>query len=123
MRLACRALTWLVAGMFALTTSPAFAAPSSDTAPSAQNDSPAPRLIFGLDRAGDLALRQNVDWVWAGRHYCWYGAGWHGPGYYWCGFAWRRGYGWGGPAGWGPWRHARRWRDHWRDHRHRHWRH
>lgn len=27
--------------------------------------------------------------------------GWLGPGWYWCGYAWRSGYGWGGPWGWG----------------------
>ena len=38
-------------------------------------------------------------YFWGGRNYCWYGGGWHGPGFYWCGYAWRRGWGWGGPAG------------------------
>ena len=38
-----------------------------------------------------------------GRRYCWYDGGWHGPGWYWCGYAWRRGFGWGGPHGWRGW--------------------
>jgi hypothetical protein len=36
-----------------------------------------------------------------GYNYCWYPNGWRGPGWYWCGYAWRSGYGWGGPWAWG----------------------
>ncbi len=39
------------------------------------------------------------------RRYCWYVDGWKGPGWYWCGQHRRRGYGWGGPAGWNRWQH------------------
>ena len=42
-------------------------------------------------------------YVYGGRRYCFYPDGWRGPGYYWCGYAWRRGFGWGGPMGWRGW--------------------
>ena len=42
-------------------------------------------------------------YVYGGRRYCFYPEGWRGPGYYWCGYAWRQGYGWGGPLGWRGW--------------------
>ncbi len=42
-------------------------------------------------------------YVYGGRRYCFYPDGWRGPGYYWCGYAWRRGFGWGGPWGWRGW--------------------
>jgi hypothetical protein len=59
----------------------------------------------GLRAAADrLALTANVQFVWNGRRYCWYPSGWRGAGWYWCGYAWRRGFGWGGPAGWHGWR-------------------
>jgi hypothetical protein len=48
---------------------------------------------------------EKAQFFWGGRNYCWYPSGWRGPGWYWCGFAWRRGLGWGGPAGWHGWRH------------------
>lgn len=48
---------------------------------------------------------EDAQFVWGGRNYCWYPSGWRGPGWYWCGFAWNRGLGWGGPAGWHGWRH------------------
>jgi hypothetical protein len=48
---------------------------------------------------------EKAQFVWGGRRYCWYPSGWRGPGWYQCGFAWRRGLGWGGPAGWHGWRH------------------
>ena len=44
-------------------------------------------------------------YVYGGRRYCFYPDGWRGPGYYWCGYAWRRGFGWGGPMGWRGWGH------------------
>jgi hypothetical protein len=53
---------------------------------------------------GDVApTLQDAQYLWGGRNYCWYPGGWRGPGYYWCGYAWRRGYGWGGPVGWHGW--------------------
>jgi hypothetical protein len=48
---------------------------------------------------------EKAQFFWGGRRYCWYPSGWRGPGWYQCGFAWRRGFGWGGPAGWHGWRH------------------
>jgi hypothetical protein len=56
-----------------------------------------------------LALIEQAQvFVWGGRRFCWYDFGWNGPGWYWCGYAWRRGFGWGGPRGyrnwwWGGW--------------------
>jgi hypothetical protein len=59
----------------------------------------------GLRAAADrLAITETVQFIWNGRRYCWYPGGWRGPGWYWCGYAWRRGFGWGGPAGWHGWR-------------------
>jgi hypothetical protein len=53
---------------------------------------------------GDVAPSlQDAQYLWGGRNYCWYPGGWRGPGYYWCGYAWRRGFGWGGPVGWHGW--------------------
>lgn len=46
---------------------------------------------------------ENVQYIYGGRNHCWYATGWRGPGWYWCGYRWRRGYGWGGPAGWQGW--------------------
>ena len=46
---------------------------------------------------------EQVQYMYGGRRFCWYPDGWRGPGYYWCGFAWRRGFGWGGPMGWRGW--------------------
>ena len=48
---------------------------------------------------------EETQFVWGGRRYCWYNSAWRGPGWYQCGFAWRRGSGWGGAAGWHGWRH------------------
>jgi hypothetical protein len=48
---------------------------------------------------------EKTQFVWGGRRYCWYNSAWRGPGWYQCGFAWRRGFGWGGAAGWHSWRH------------------
>lgn len=80
-----------------------------------------PQLIAGVETVGAPAPVQQVQYVYAGRNYCWYGGGWHGPGYYWCGYAWRRGFGWGGPygwRGWGPrgpgWHGGYGWRPGWR---------
>lgn len=54
-------------------------------------------------------------YLYGGRQYCYYFDGWRGPGWYWCGYAYRRGYGWGGPEGWRGWDrggrgHHERWR-------------
>jgi hypothetical protein len=51
----------------------------------------------------DLSLVDKVQYIYGGRRHCWYANGWRGPGWYWCGYRWRRGYGWGGPAGWQGW--------------------
>jgi hypothetical protein len=48
---------------------------------------------------------EKAQFVWGGRRYCWYNSAWRGAGWYQCGFAWRRGLGWGGAAGWHGWRH------------------
>jgi len=65
---------------------------------------PPAQLITGVYTTGDAVTLEQAQWAWGGRNYCWYGGGWQGPGYYWCGYAWRRGFGWGGPAGWNGWR-------------------
>jgi hypothetical protein len=71
---------------------------------------PAARLSIGVyDPAQPVGLEQ-AQYLWGGRNYCWYPGGWHGPGWYWCGYAWRRGWGWGGPYGWHGWYwHGRGW--------------
>lgn len=46
-----------------------------------------------------------TPYAYGGYNYCWYPNGWRGPGWYWCGYAWRSGYGWGGPWAWG-WGHG-----------------
>lgn len=46
---------------------------------------------------------QLLPFLFGGSNYCWYPDGWNGPGFYWCGYPWRRGMGWGGPAGWNGW--------------------
>lgn len=50
---------------------------------------------------------EDAQFFWGGNNYCFYPNGWHGPGFYYCGYAWRRGYGWGGPAGWHGWHGGR----------------
>lgn len=52
---------------------------------------------------GQLAPLEQVQYFYGGAQYCFYPNGWRGPGYYRCGFAFRRGYGWGGPRGWQGW--------------------
>src|SRR4051812_49745987 len=60
---------------------------------------------FGVRSAADsLGLVEKSQYFYDGRNYCWYPDGWHGPGFYWCGYAWRSGFGWGGPIGWRGWR-------------------
>jgi hypothetical protein len=56
------------------------------------------------DVADRLSAVEKTQFVYLGRNYCWYPDGWHGPGFYWCGYAWRSGFGWGGPIGWHGWR-------------------
>jgi hypothetical protein len=46
---------------------------------------------------------EQTQYIFGGRNYCWYDDGWRGPGFYWCGYAFRRGLGWGGGAGWRGW--------------------
>ena len=55
----------------------------------------------------DLNMVQNAQFIYEGRQHCWYDRGWHGPGWYWCGYAFRRGLGWGGEAGWNGWERRR----------------
>ena len=68
---------------------------------------PAPQLIFGVDRAGDMPSLDRVQFIFGGHNFCWYDSGWSGPGFYWCGYATRRGYGWGGGSGWNGWQGGR----------------
>jgi hypothetical protein len=63
----------------------------------------APMSVDRSIAAPDLTLKQDVQYYFGGRQYCFYPNGWRGPGYYWCGYNWRRGYGWGGPMGWRGW--------------------
>jgi hypothetical protein len=72
----------------------------AQAAPSSQ---PAPQLIFGVDRAGDMPSLDRVQFIFGGHNFCWYDNGWQGAGFYWCGYAERRGFGWGGGAGWNGW--------------------
>ena len=61
--------------------------------------------LGGLGQAADgLSTVEKTQFYYSGRDYCWYPDGWHGPGFYWCGYAWRSGFGWGGPIGWRGWR-------------------
>lgn len=63
--------------------------------------------LGGIGQAADsLSAVEKTQFVYLGRNYCWYPDGWHGPGFYWCGYAWRSGFGWGGPLGWRGWRHG-----------------
>jgi len=59
----------------------------------------------GLGQAADgLSTVEKTQYFYGGRNYCWYPDGWNGPGFYWCGYAFRPGFGWGGPIGWRGWR-------------------
>src|SRR5204862_6479226 len=59
----------------------------------------------GLGHAADgLSAVEHTQFFYGGRDYCWCPDGWHGPGFYWCGYAYRTGFGWGGPIGWRGWR-------------------
>lgn len=71
---------------------------------SASGAQAAPMSADGLRTAAqEMNLKQDVQYFYGGRRYCFYPDGWRGPGYYWCGYAWRRGFGWGGPMGWRGW--------------------
>jgi hypothetical protein len=50
------------------------------------------------------AMTEQVQFRLGGYDYCWAEDGWRGPGWYWCGYAYRPGFGWGGPIGWNSWR-------------------
>jgi len=52
---------------------------------------------------GRLAGVEDAQFFFGGQNYCFYPDGWHGPGFYWCGYAYRNGFGWGGPSGWNGW--------------------
>jgi len=59
-----------------------------------------------VDRFTATAIPSDLEqaqFFLGGQNYCWYDDGWHGPGFYWCGYAFRRGLGWGGGAGWHGW--------------------
>jgi hypothetical protein len=63
--------------------------------------------LSGIGQAADsLSAVEKTQFIYGGRNYCWYPDGWHGPGFYWCGYAYRTGFGWGGPIGWHGWRHG-----------------
>jgi hypothetical protein len=64
---------------------------------------PSAQLLLGGDRLDQPMNLEQIQFFFSGQNYCWYVDGWHGPGYYYCGYAWRRGYGWGGPRGWHGW--------------------
>jgi hypothetical protein len=80
----------------------ATAAPANDFITTGA-DGPAAHLISGVYTAGDGVKLEKAQYFWGGRRYCFYDGGWRGAGYYYCGYAWRRGYGWGGPIGWRGW--------------------
>ena len=66
-------------------------------------------LGAALGNAADsLGAVAQTQYVYGGRDYCWYPNGWRGPGWYWCGYHMRRGFGWGGGAGWHGWSHGPR---------------
>jgi hypothetical protein len=92
----------------------ASAAPTDTVAPAAH-------MISAVYNPADPVGLIKAQWLFGGRNYCWYPGGWHGPGYYWCGYAYRRGFGWGGPEGWHGWRGDRGLHRGW-DHRGNGWR-
>lgn len=68
----------------------------------------APAAPANVGQAVDqINIVDQAQYVWGGRHYCWYPVGWKGPGWYWCGYASRVGFGWGGPVGWRGWSYRR----------------
>jgi hypothetical protein len=66
----------------------------------------APMVAPGAIRAAadSLNMVERAQFIWLGRHYCWYDDGWNGPGWYWCGQYLTSGIGWGGGYGWHHWR-------------------
>jgi hypothetical protein len=91
----------ILALMAAVCVATAAGAADAAPAPAVAADA-APPLVFGVDHPGDAALLDAQFFI--GSHgYCWYDSAWRGPGFYWCGSQWRRGVGWGGPAGWRGW--------------------
>ncbi|HZC15269.1 MAG TPA: hypothetical protein VE309_00760 [Caulobacteraceae bacterium] len=74
------------------------AAPFQDAA--ASNQAAPATLDNGVSYAGEVGQFEKAQYFYGGRNYCWYDSAWEGPGYYWCGYAWRRGFGFGGRAGW-----------------------
>jgi hypothetical protein len=66
-------------------------------------------LVVGVDHPGDAVI-ENAQYVYGGHDWCWYDRAWRGSGFYWCGYAGRRGFGWGGPAGWRGWYGPGYWR-------------
>jgi hypothetical protein len=64
---------------------------------------PSAWLNDGVYRGNTAPIADTVQFLFGGRHYCWYDDGWHGPGWYWCGYAWRDHFGWGGVYGWNGW--------------------
>src|SRR5260370_12071980 len=63
------------------------------------------------------SITEQAQFRWGGYDYCWSDDGWRGPGWYWCGYAYRPGFGWGGPLGWNNWRRVFRDRDEFRERR------
>jgi hypothetical protein len=65
----------------------------------------APMVAPGAIRAAadSLNMVERAQFIWLGRHYCWYDDGWNGPGWYWCGQYLTSGIGWGGGYGWRHW--------------------
>jgi hypothetical protein len=93
-----------------------FAGTSQAAVVAAGDGSPA-QLTVGVYNPAQPVRLEQAQFFYGGRNYCWYPGGWRGPGYYWCGYAWRRGFGWGGPRGWNGWggqgwRGRARWRNH-----------
>lgn len=68
----------------------------------------APMSVDRLGGVQDFNLKQDAQYLFGGRRYCFYPNGWRGPGFYWCGYNLRRGLGWGGPSGWRGWNGPRR---------------
>jgi len=96
--------TFLISGLALALGGPSAASAAMITQDAVANDQAAPaRLDNAVSYAGQAGQFEKAQFLWGGRNYCWYAGGWQGPGYYWCGYAWRRGYGWGGPIGWHGW--------------------
>jgi hypothetical protein len=96
--------TLLISGLALALGGASAASAAMTTQDAVANDQAAPaRLDNAVSYAGEAGQFEKAQFFWGGRNYCWYPGGWQGPGYYWCGYAWRRGYGWGGPIGWHGW--------------------